>query len=161
MVHHDLSLDNMCWCHELSFVEGLLLKGAQSFQRALWHRLTPCFFLSMCVSESLCARRESSVNVRASVQWPMDLKSTSLTPRKAEIREEWAICLSPPYIHLLQTSGYMHTFIKQNHSCLTGHIQYTVSIYIVVYLCSNVVQFKHFKCQSHICSAMLDAWQHN
>lgn len=60
MVHHDLSLDNMCWCHELSFVAGLFLKGAQSFQRALWPRLTLWFFVSVCVymCDFVCMQRK-------------------------------------------------------------------------------------------------------
>lgn len=56
-VHYDLSLNNMCWCHGLSFVAGVFLKGAQSFQRALWHRLTLWFFVCVLV----CVHAEMAV----------------------------------------------------------------------------------------------------
>lgn len=73
-VHHDLSLDNLCWYCKLSFVAWLFLKGTLSFQRALWHRLTLC----ECVT--LCAFIERCLNVRTSAEWPVIVVIGHLAP---------------------------------------------------------------------------------
>lgn len=55
-VHRDLSLDNTCRYKELSFLVGVLLKGAQSFQRTAWHRLT--LYFSLIGNEFVCVHRK-------------------------------------------------------------------------------------------------------
>lgn len=58
MVHRDLSPDKMCQCHTLPFVAGVYLKGAQSFWRPLWPRLTCEFLWEFTCTRGTCVEMQ-------------------------------------------------------------------------------------------------------
>lgn len=69
MVHHDLSPDKMCQCHELSFVARVYLKGAQSFLEGIVTQINIVFLCEfVCTRVTLCICRDTGENVMASVQ---------------------------------------------------------------------------------------------
>lgn len=58
MVHRDLSPDKMCRCRTLPFVAGEYLKGAQSFWRPLWPRLTCVFLWEFTCTRGTCVEMQ-------------------------------------------------------------------------------------------------------